>query len=341
MNWKKAFQIAAVYVGSVVGAGFATGKEIVEFFSQYGSFGMLGILIAGVCFIFFGVKIMILAIRLNAKSYHQLNAHVFGPYFAPIVNVIMFFMLIGVTAVMLSGAGSVFEEHLQIPKTVGIFITIGLALLTLLVGTNGLVTVNSIVVPLLVFNCLFLAGQAFKLPDFWHQVFQEHSFHWKLIASAFAYASFNLTLTMAILVPAASEIRDEKVVRAGGVIGGIILTVLLLASHVVLVQLPDFVQYQIPMAVIMKSFAASLYIFFILIIYGEIFTSIIGNIYGLERFLKKVTSIKTLYIGIGILSVAYFISKIDYGKLLSTLYPLFGYISLVFLLLLTFNKTES
>ncbi|MFK4998099.1 hypothetical protein ACI2OX_14265 [Bacillus sp. N9] len=30
-NWTGAFQIAAVYVGTVIGAGFATGKEIVEF----------------------------------------------------------------------------------------------------------------------------------------------------------------------------------------------------------------------------------------------------------------------------------------------------------------------
>ncbi|MFL6516822.1 MAG: hypothetical protein ACJ8GL_01940, partial [Bacillus sp. (in: firmicutes)] len=35
-DWTQAFQIAAVYVGTVVGAGFATGKEIVEFFSRFG-----------------------------------------------------------------------------------------------------------------------------------------------------------------------------------------------------------------------------------------------------------------------------------------------------------------
>lgn len=55
-NWSQALQIAAVYVGTVVGAGFATGKEIVEFFSRFGFIGMIGILIGGYIFIF-GLKI--------------------------------------------------------------------------------------------------------------------------------------------------------------------------------------------------------------------------------------------------------------------------------------------
>ncbi|MDQ7863737.1 hypothetical protein RCO48_29800 [Peribacillus frigoritolerans] len=47
------FQIAAVYVGTVVGAGFATGKEIVEFFYPLWFFMALsGFLIAGYIFHF-------------------------------------------------------------------------------------------------------------------------------------------------------------------------------------------------------------------------------------------------------------------------------------------------
>lgn len=338
MNWKKAFQVAAVYVGSVVGAGFATGKEIVEFFSRFGSLGMLGIIISGLCFIYFGVKIMTIAIRIKAENFQQLNQHIFGDIFSPIVNIILFFMLIGVTAVMLSGVGSVFTEQLQLSRELGVIITIILALIILVVGTKGLVLVNSIVVPLLIINSLFLAFQALQLPDFWHHVQKLDQFQLTVFSSAFAYASFNLTLTMAILVPTAKEIGDEKVVKAGGVIGGIALTLVLLASHVTLVQLPDLLEYHIPMAVLVKNLAPYIYFFFIIVIYGEIFTSVIGNIYGLERYIKKILNIRTVYIGIMILSVTYMISKIDYGVLLSTLYPLFGYISLIFLLLLSFKK---
>lgn len=50
--------------------------------------------------------------------------------------------------------------------------------------------------------------------------------------------------------------------------------------------------------------------------------------------MKRKIPWNTLTIGIAILSFAFVISMVDYGTLLSFLYPLFGYISLVFLLLL-------
>ena len=113
-------QIAAVYVGTVVGAGFATGREIVEFFTKYGFYGLLGICVAGLLFIYFGTKVMLVAVRINARSYQDFNAYLFGNRWALYINGLFFIMLFCVNAVMLSGAGSLFEEQLGMPKTVGI-----------------------------------------------------------------------------------------------------------------------------------------------------------------------------------------------------------------------------
>ena len=104
-------QIAAVYVGTIVGAGFATGREIVEFFSQYGFYGFIGIILTGYLFILLGTKIMLLALSINAQTYQELNSYLFGQKWGWIINLLFFIMLFGVTAVMLSGAGAVFEEQ--------------------------------------------------------------------------------------------------------------------------------------------------------------------------------------------------------------------------------------
>jgi len=334
VSWKKSFQLAFIYVGTIVGAGFATGKEIVEFFSQYGFMGLIGICISGLCFIGFGVKIMLLAIELQARSFQQLNVHIFGPYFAPVINLIMFVMLVGVTSVMLSGAGSVFQEQLHLPKMVGILITVILTLIVLLIGTRGLVWVNTVVVPVLISFSFILAYFAFHLPVFMENIVKGFHFKWEAIIDSFAYAAFNISLATAVLVPAATDIGDRKTVKRGGVIGGLALTLILISNHVTLVQLPSLTQFQIPMAVMVNTLTTSLHFLFIIVIYGEIFSSVIGNLYGLERFVKRKIPWNTLTIGIAILSFAFVISMVDYGTLLSFLYPLFGYISLVFLLLL-------
>lgn len=46
-QWQVAKKVAATYIGTVVGAGFATGREIVEFFTVNGFYGTIGICISG------------------------------------------------------------------------------------------------------------------------------------------------------------------------------------------------------------------------------------------------------------------------------------------------------
>ena len=117
-------------------------------------------------------------------------------------------------------------------------------------------------------------------------------------------------------------------------IGGILLTIILLANHTILIMLPNFHIYEIPMAVMMQKLASYLYVAYIFIIYSEIFTSIIGNSYGIEKQLQNYINIHRKWLYGIIFFLAFIISQIEYGKLLSFLYPLFGYISIIFILLL-------
>ncbi|WP_108670168.1 hypothetical protein [Peribacillus acanthi] len=335
-RWSGAFQIAAVYVGTVVGAGFATGKEIVEFFSKYGLFGTLCVLVAGFIFIYFGTKMMLLALRTKSASYQELNEHLFGRRLSSFINLLFFIMLMGVTSVMFSGAGAVFDEQLGIGKTTGIFLTMILSFIVLSFGVKGLFAVNSFVVPVMIFFSVLLCVVSVSQGDYRSHFFAipESIPIWKMMLSPLSYAAFNLALAQAVLVPVANDIKDEKIVKAGGILGGLLLTIILLSSHLSLITLPNVAGYEIPTAEVMKFLAPQFYWIYIFIIYGEIFTSIIGNSFGLERQLKPILKIRGSVIIVGIFGVSFLISKIQYGILLSFLYPLFGYISIVFLFLL-------
>lgn len=336
VQWGTAFQIAAVYVGTVVGAGFATGKEIVEFFSRFGLIGLIAIIISGCLLMYCGAKLMRIAAHIGAKSYEQLNEYLFGKLLGKMINVIMLLMLIGVSSVMLSGAGAVFEEHLHVSKIIGVLFTILLSTLVMSVGIKGVFTVNTFVVPMMIGFSILLLFQSVKLPNFEHQLFNIPyvTDGWKAVLTPFSYAAFNLSLAQAVLVPVASEIKDDRTIMWGGMLGGLALTVILLSSHFTLIMLPNLETFEIPMAIIMKNIAANLYWIYVLVIYGEIFTSVIGNVFGLERQLHNYIRLPQLVTVIGIFVITFFISLINYGTLLSLLYPLFGYISLIFLVLL-------
>ncbi|MFL8935617.1 hypothetical protein ACKA06_02350 [Rossellomorea oryzaecorticis] len=331
-----AFQIAAVYVGTVIGAGFATGREIVEFFTRFGFIGFIAILFSGYLFITMGTRIMLKSHDMKAKSFEQFNEYLFGKWFSKFMNIMMMVMLIGVSAVMLSGAGAVFKEQLLMPKQFGVLLTIVLGFLTMMIGMKGLFAVNTFVVPLMIMFNLFLMGHSVTDARFLEAFLTIPPVDdgWKSVVAPFSYVAFNLAMAQAVLVPVASEVEDRKVIKYGGYLGGLFLTLILISSHMTLVLIPEVTLYEIPMAAVMKSFAAGLYFIYILIIYGEIFTSVIGGVFGLEKQLAGYWKGPSLVTFTAIFSMIYLLSFFEYSELLSYLYPLFGYLSLLFLVLL-------
>ncbi|RDU38384.1 hypothetical protein DRW41_02115 [Neobacillus piezotolerans] len=334
-NWAGAFQIAAVYVGTVVGAGFATGREIVEFFSRYGLVGFFGILVSGFLLISMGAKLMRAAARANVDTYQGFNEFLFGRA-AKAVNVLMLLMLLGVTSVMMSGAGAVFEEQLGASRNSGIALTIALSIIVMVFGTKALFAVNTFIVPMMILFSLFLMTLSISMPGFSEAFLKTGGIggNWKGAISPFLYIAFNLGLSQAVLVPIAFEVKDDWTIKWGGIIGGSALTIILISSHLTLVMLPNLESYDIPMAEVMRSVANGFHWVFVAVVYAEIFTSVIGNIYGLERQIRKYVPFHTITITAGIFAVSYAASLIHYGTLLSFLYPLFGYVSLLFLILL-------
>ncbi len=333
-SWVQSFQVAAVYIGTVVGAGFATGREIVEFFTQYGLYGLFGILIAGLFFTLIGIKMMLISKRIGAKSFFDLNAFLFGDTLGKIVNFFMLFVLLGVTSIMLSGSGAIFEEQLGWSRQLGILLTIAIAILVMVYGVKGLFSVNLLVVPMLIIFSLVVAYQTidFQMP------IRTNTSSIKWIVSSLSYVSLNLSLASAVLVPLANEVKSEWVLIKGGLIGGIILTVILVSSQIALSSLPNVTTYDVPMAEIMRNKLISFHFVYIIVILGEVLTTVISNSFGLERQLTRHFNIPRILIICLILMTAVIISQFGYSFLLTLLYPLFGKISVILLILLIVKK---
>src|SRR5690625_428492 len=130
------FLLAATYIGTIVGAGFATGKEIIVFFSIYGNAGTSGIVICGFLFIVVGTKMMIISSRIQAYSYKELNNYLFGNRIGKIVNFFIFLVVISITSVILSGAGAVFHEQLGLSYQFRIILTLLLCYFVVLKGRS-------------------------------------------------------------------------------------------------------------------------------------------------------------------------------------------------------------
>ena len=64
-DFTKIFQVAAVFIGTVVGAGLASGKEITQFFTSFGLTSFLGIFFCGLFYILMGSIIAKIGFKNN------------------------------------------------------------------------------------------------------------------------------------------------------------------------------------------------------------------------------------------------------------------------------------
>ena len=65
MKKLSAISIAFTYVGTLVGAGFASGQELKKYFVDFGVYGIVGLILASFLFFYLGKKIMILCKENN------------------------------------------------------------------------------------------------------------------------------------------------------------------------------------------------------------------------------------------------------------------------------------
>lgn len=100
---------------------------------------------------------MLLSSQIGAFSAQEFNKYLFGDVFGNVVNTLLLLVLFGVTSVMLSGAGAVFEEQLRLPRQLGIFIILIACLLIGSRGLQGVFEVNTLVVPIMM---IFIIGLA-------------------------------------------------------------------------------------------------------------------------------------------------------------------------------------
>lgn len=335
-EWTLIRSSAFTYMGTIVGAGFATGREITEFFTQYGIWGTFGIFIAGFFFIFLGMKIMLIAVKADTKNLHSFLVYLMGEKLGTYLNVIITFMIIGVTTVMLSGAGALFEEQLHISRWFGVIFMMILCYLLISKGIEGLHHINGLIVPFMIlfsFTIFLLSKPSLQLVL---DIEPTHSLFW--IFKAVIYASLNLSLSLAVLIPLAHQLKKPSIIKKSSLVGGLGLTFLLLFNHFAIGQLKSLQNIEIPTAELVSNYNEWIHFFFVCIILGEIFSTLAANGFGIAELCYEKKKIPRK-ITLGLLLIFCAICSIfQYSTLISFVYPLFGVVGLIVILRLLFIK---
>ncbi|MGL6173449.1 MAG: YkvI family membrane protein [Cellulosilyticaceae bacterium] len=328
------FQLATIFVGSIVGAGLSSGRELNQFFSTYGYKSFMGLLVCGLLYILVGKMIIQISVRHKVNSYNEFISLVCPGPVAIFTNIVLTLFLVSSTSIILAGSSAVVYQYFGIPRWIGLILMITCSVFFLLRNTKGLFEVNSVIVPILVgvMSAIFIGYMTKNTGQVSLEYLEQLPYtktNW--IGSSIIYAGFNIISIVGILVPLANELNDSKTLLKGVILGTIILTIMSAYITFLMMVNPSYpLKYEIPILAVASKIGWGLQLALLGVIWLEMFSSQISNIYSLTRCLESKFKISYKK-GIAIcLLIATPFSMIGFSKLVDFLYPLYGVLSLAF-----------
>lgn len=336
------WRLAGMYMGTVVGAGFASGQEVLQFFGFHGLYGILGILVSSALFVIYGAVVMITGRRIGAESHREVVLAGGIPWATGAVDILITCFLLGTFSAMAAGSGAIFEEQFGVPALLGSGALAAVAVATVLLGISGVVTALSLFSPLLLATVIVVSLVAFSQSpaDFtWSDPARAALSPWPV--AAVAYASYNLVFAIAILAPAGT-LGTEAALRRGALYGGIGLGLGALAIHVALLtRAPAVTRFEIPMIHLATQTLGPFSLAYSVILLAEVYTTSVACLYGFVARLAEQGSRRYRLFAVGSGIAGFAASLVGFSNLVSKVYSAVGVAGLLLLvtLIVGYRKT--
>lgn len=334
-----AYKIALVFVGSMIGAGFASGKEAWQFFGVFHLSGIAGIALAVFLYCFLGYISVFIAGELKSGDIAKMICPNDSRLMQGFVGIMMCAFLLVAYVAMLAAGGALLSDQLGLQHTIGSLIYMLLAVLTALGGFERVASRIGKVAPALVAGTLviglyILYSGSVAEKETYDATASVFASHW--VFAAIGYVGYNMTAAVPVLGQCALRARDAKSAARGVVIGGILLGLCSLILFFVMLTNPSLAAFSdLPMLSFSEQISPVLgkvYGFFLLIaIFGAATTCFYGFTTKLGEIKYKHTVIWAVGIG------GYFLSLYGFSNFVANVYPVVGYISIAFFVMEVWN----
>lgn len=311
-------------VGTIIGAGFATGKEIVAFFGSGISplvAPVVGVGIFLLCLLFCTIGRM-----FKSPDFGEVNRRLLGKLHV-VADAFLLLNSLIVLSGMLSGMDSLLDPIFPIAPAYSIISGI-LCALIVAKGLKGLLSGNSVIVPviivLIVLICCFNIGK----PSF------SMAFKPFTVPAAVIYVCMNIMLACTVLTTVNEK---PKTVFWASLLAAVVMTVLMLL--VILTLDSHDVSSDMPLVAIAKS-SPFLYYAAVAAVATAIFTTMMTAMSGLSSWLTELTGNLRFSVVVSLIA-GMIVSNLGFENVVAYLYPLIGAFGLVYIVMCLLSLLKS
>ena len=342
VSFRKVIVYAGSYVATVIGSGFATGQEIMQFFSFYGLSGIIACLVSMALFAFLGMEVLNRGRLVKPKDSTKIFSLYTGKTIGKFLDWFVPAFLFAVLVVMISGSGATLSEYYGLSPHVGRIGMIVLSYLSVSFGVDKLSKVLGNIGPIIIVFTILVGGiSLFKNAGTFASSleFLKTAPIQKPAPNAFMsgvlYASFNVFVVMGFLAGLGTTASSKKEAYYGGLLGAVSLMLAAAMMYLaILSNAPELFNKSIPTLVLADEISPIVGKLFSIVLILGIFSTAAPLLWQCtNRFYSDGTK------GFKILSLIFSILALiggflPFDVLVVTVYPYTGYVWIVLLVLI-------
>lgn len=343
-----AFSLAAAWMGTHCGSGFATGAQEAQFWAAHGAWGIFLPIVSALIMAIVAYCEWRFCVTFHTYDYNEFSKALFHPYekiFGLIYRILFLgIMVMGVSAVF-AGAGALLSEMFGMPYVVGVLIIMGITVVLTMFGSDFLrnsasVLSTILIVIIIIISTMVLSrygGNLGTLTSNW----ETDSNIFKALWSGILYASFQCVI-LGSTINMSHGLTDIKQASLASILGFILNgAMMFLVTLMLLTHYPAVTQETLPVLSILQGmnapFLEKLYSFMLLLAFITTAIGCIGAIlsrvekYG-ERQIPNITLRRFIYAAILIIA-CYFIAQVGLLTIIKKGYSAIGYLGIPFVIL--------
>ena len=338
MKQIKTFSLAFTYVGCFLGAGFISGQELWQFFGAFGNWGYVGFVLAALLFTVIGILFVRLTQMTKCAEMDKLLVPWDVKWLRAATGIIGALFLFFVVVSMSAGVGAMLTQLFRVPTWLGSAVFMLAVFLVALLGVSGMVNAFSAMIPILALAtvgfavgawCTFGTEGILQL-----QYTNTNPLMPNWFIATLTFVAYNILGGIGIMSPVGQYVREKKHVYVGIALSGVMLLAVAGSILTSLASYPEAVAAELPMVALASRLNGTLGTVYGLMLLLAMFCNALASLVGLIAYLEQKARFvreKKKPVLVGLCVLAWCASLLGFGEIIAVVYPIFGYLSIVFI----------
>ena len=332
---KDSIKTGLFLTGTIIGAGFASGRELVSFFGKYGWWAMPLCILCGALFIFGFLLFMRIGKKVQPQKVEDINAALFGK-FSVVADILVLLNLILSGATMLGGGAALGKEAFGMNSKIPwlAVITCIIVFFCVLTGIKGLVKINVFVMPfcmsfLLIVSIITIIKNSGGTAATVGEAMAAGNIALGLWAAA-TYVSMNFMQSFGVIGRAAKQ-TDDKTIKRGGILGGAMLSaVMIVMLAAILLAGGAAVNAEMPAIYLSAQTGKAMALICSAAIWLALIVSLLSSSFTLSEWLDSFIKCRW-FSTVCVLLVCLTVSMLGFSTIIRIFFPIQGAIGIVYI----------